>query len=66
MATKQPLPPPAEVTPVVPPAAVEAPPKPKGPTVEFIGEGADNVIFSANPKAKHIKVFADGMVVETL
>lgn len=50
--------------PVVAPKA--APQKPKGPIIEYFGEGAEKVKFTINPKASHYKVYADGSVVETL
>lgn len=76
------LPPPPEATNLVPPAVAEAPtviteeapapspvvasPPNTGCPVEYIGEGAELVTFTANPKATLIKVYANGIVVETL
>ena len=40
--------------------------EPQGPAIEYIGDGAEKVKFTVNPKAAHYKVFAIGQVVETL
>ena len=40
--------------------------KPTGPPIEYIGEGADKVKFTINPKAVKYVVHANGMVKEYL
>lgn len=72
MARKPKLPPQPDAAPVATP--VEAPvaspavaaPNIPGPRIEYFGEGADQVIFTVNPKASHIRVYAGGQIVETL
>lgn len=62
----------AEVTPEVAPVAAPevSPPAPKevpkGPRIDYFGEGARDVKFTINPKATRYQVYASGMVVETL
>ena len=36
---------------------------PKSPNVEYIGEGAEKVKFTVDPKAKRTRVYASGVVV---
>lgn len=48
---------------VLQPLPVEAP---KGPSIEYIGEGARAVKFTINPKALRYVVRADGQVLEYL
>ena len=48
---------------VLQPLPVEAP---KGPSIEYIGEGARAVKFTINPKALRYVVRADGQVLEDL
>lgn len=44
-----------------------APVAPKAPSnVEFIGEGAEKIKFTADPKAKLIRVYANGIVTSYL
>jgi len=39
---------------------------PKAPAnVEYVGEGADKVKFTVDPKAKHTRVYSSGMIVVT-
>lgn len=56
-----------QVTPVEAPVAspVVAEPTPSDPRIEFIGEGADQIVFTPNPKAVRIRVYASGQIVET-
>lgn len=34
-----------------------------GPVIEYFGDGAENVKFEADPKAKTIHVFNDGRIL---
>lgn len=52
-----------EETPVVPP--VVAPQPNTGPSIEYIGEGAEQVKFEINPKATAYRVYANGQILET-
>lgn len=36
---------------------------PSGPRIEFLGEGAEKVKFTVDPKATHIRVYADGRIL---
>lgn len=53
--------------------AVEAPevveqaeaPKAAGPVIEYVGEGADQIEFTADPNAKHIRVNVNGLITTT-
>lgn len=42
-----------------------ASPPNKGPSIEYFGEGAENVQFTVNPKAVAVRVYANGSVLET-
>lgn len=53
-----------EVAPAAP--SVEAPKATPGPVINLIGEGADKVKFTINPKAARYDVHSTGMVVEHL
>lgn len=43
---------------------VEAP-KAAGPVIEYVGEGADQIEFTADPNAKHIRVNVNGLITTT-
>jgi hypothetical protein len=34
-----------------------------GPKIEFFGEGADKVKFTVDPKAKRMRVYANGLII---
>lgn len=51
-----------EVTPEVNPVDVA----PAGPVIEYVGEGARDVVFTINPKASKYVVRADGMILESM
>ncbi len=55
----------ADAIPSRPAKAPKAPAvEPQGqPAIEYIGEGADKIKFSVDPKAKRIRVFANGCVL---
>lgn len=40
-------------------------PKAAGPVIEYIGEGADQIEFTADPNAKHIRVNVNGLITTT-
>jgi len=58
---------PEEETPVeqAPKKAPKAPKVETGtePKIEFLGEGADKVKFTVDPKAKRIRVYANGTIL---
>ena len=44
------------------------PPKPPegGPVIEYRGEGAEDVVFTVNPLARHYLVNGNGTIMETM
>lgn len=38
-------------------------PKEASPVIEYLGEGADKVKFTVDPKARLIRVYADGRIL---
>lgn len=40
-------------------------PKAAGPVIEYVGEGADQIEFTADPNAKHIRVNVNGLITTT-
>lgn len=46
-----------------PQAENESPDQPKGPVIEYFGEGADKVEFTADENAKLIRVYSSGMIL---
>lgn len=36
-----------------------------GPVIEYVGEGADKIVFFVNPAATKYVVYADGHILET-
>lgn len=53
-----------EVTPELVTVVQETPTT--GPTITYVGEGADKVVFTVNPNALRYVVHASGLVVEDL
>lgn len=53
-----------DVTPEVAPVEQALPTS--GPTITYVGEGADKVVFTINPNALRYVVHASGLVVEDL
>jgi len=43
--------------------AKETKASPSNPPIEYVGEGADKVKFTVDPKAKLIRVYADGRIL---
>lgn len=41
----------------------DIPPAPRPTNIEFVGEGAEKIKFTVDPKAKKTVVYADGVVV---
>jgi hypothetical protein len=35
----------------------------KGPKIEYLGEGAEKVKFTVDPKARAVRVFANGIIL---
>ena len=57
-----------EITPTVTPIEAEVAPVEiaAGPTIEYLGEGAELVEFTINPKATSYVVRGDGLIIENL
>lgn len=36
---------------------------PSGPPIEYLGEGAEKIKFTVDPRAKNIRVYADGRIL---
>jgi hypothetical protein len=36
---------------------------PDGPKIEYFGDGADKVKFTVDPKAKSVRVYANGLIL---
>ena len=39
------------------------PSAPKGPPIEYLGEGAEKIKFTVDPRATSIRVYADGRIL---
>jgi len=55
----------AKETPVsaAPKKLPKEPNAPKGPPIEYLGVGAENVKFTVDPRATAIRVYADGRIL---
>ena len=52
-----------EVTPQEKPKAVKKTAEGGSAQIEFVGEGADKVKFTVDPKAKRVRVYANGLIL---